>query len=137
MPVEQAIVERLKSDSTVATLSGNRIYPDQAPQSFEYPCLVYGEADRRQVQTYSGPVAIDSWDLELTCYANSKAEARALSKAVRDSLMSNYTGTTTDDVRILGTFDRGEVSDAEIPVSAEERGIFSVTLSLNLWCRTV
>ena len=137
MTIEEAVCARLLATSAVTALVGQRVYPDQAPDlgpdQTQFPRVVYSQADRKTVMTHSGPVALNSYAMDLTVDALTKTSAKATAKAVGDSL-KGYRGTQSGLV-VLGIFDTTEGDGFEPPQHAGERGTFSVTLSVNVWFR--
>lgn len=135
MSVEAAVFDALMGTPEVTAYLGDRLYPDQIPESSEFPCGTFEQANFEGVECFDGPADFDSMDLDFVCYGRSKAEARGLARAIRDALRGYRVTAAT--VRILGTFFRGESSEVEIPVNAEERGIFAHRLSFSVWHETL
>lgn len=133
MTIEEAIQGLIVADVTVQALVGTRVYPDQAPESSAYPRIVYQQAERQPVMTMQGPVASNKYTLDLEINARTKSSAKAVAKAVRDLLLG-YRGSPSG-VRVMGIFGETESDDHDIPQHGDERGIFSVSMTLSLWFR--
>lgn len=133
MTVEEYVSGLLTSTPNVADLIGTRVFPSQAPESSDFPLVIYQEADRKTVMTHSGPVDLDSYVMDLACVGSDYASVKSLAKQVRKAL----NGRRGEDkgFALLGVFDQTESDEHEVPEHADERGIFSVSMSLNLWFR--
>ncbi len=132
MQVEEALRNLLLSDAALVALVGTRIYPTQAPASTTFPYGVYQEADRKSVMTYSGPKQLNSYSLDLSWWATTYASAKACGAAAK-RVLNGYKGDA--GVAILGIFDETESDDSEQPQHGDERGLFAVSMTLNVWFR--
>ncbi len=133
MGVEAALLGLLADDGAVASLLGPRVHPDQAPQSSAYPCAVYSQADRKTVVCYDGPTATDRYGWTVEVYGTAKGQTRAAARAIRSRLLG-YRGPGSGGT-FLGIFDTDESDSLDQPLFADERGVFSVTIGLNVWFR--
>lgn len=136
MSIEQAIYEILRTTPAVQALVGSRIYPDTAPQNDTLPLVVYEQASRQTVMTFSGPVPTDKYGMALHVYGTAKASVRNVSSAIRDRLIGHRGTAPAGGVRILGVFDEDEESDLETPIHGEERGVFAIRINLSLWYKS-
>lgn len=132
--VEQAVRNLLLSYGPAALALGNRIHPSQAPQSSEFPALVYTDASRKTEITHDGPTPTDRYGMTLQTYGKTYGSVKAAAKAVRDRLVG-YRGDATGG-RFLGIFDEDESDNLDQPEHDESRGIYYVTLSLAVWFQT-
>lgn len=133
MTIEEAIYGLLTADLAVRGLIASRLFPDQAPEGTEFPCVVYSQADQRTVMTYGGPKKLNSYSMSFEVFGTSKRSVKDVSRAIR-SRLNGYRGVASG-MSIQGIFDESETSGVEIPIHADEFGVYSAELTFFIWYR--
>lgn len=110
--IHNALVSILEDSATVGALAADRIYPLVIPQGGTLPAISYQEVSGERLHTLDGadmahPV------FQLTCWAETYGEAKAMADAIR-LLLNGYSGTVDtiviQYVRMVGENDLGWVS---------------------------
>lgn len=91
---EAAIAQVLLNDSAVGVLIGERVYPQVAPLGSPFPYLLYQRISGTPEHDLSGPIALRTARVQITCDATTYNEAKALADTVAAAL-DGYTGTLT------------------------------------------
>ena len=122
---EAAIVTLIEADSTVGAIMGDRIYPNLLPDEPEFPAVVYQEISTDSQEAIDGPADFAFSRLQLSCWAETKAEAVALAQAIC-TLLQGYKGDVTvgdDTVTIRGILleDRGDLFEPAPAVNERRR----------------
>jgi hypothetical protein len=137
--IEQAVYNRLRSDSNVSALVGDRIYPGQAPQSSVFPLLVYDTANRKTMRTLTGVVNLNSWSMHLDVWGTDYASVKNTLIAVQGDPESNtglngFRGSLeSGQIQVRGIFMDDADESAESPIHAEENGLFRAGMNLSIW----
>ncbi len=96
LEVEQALVLRLLSDSAVAALAGDRLYPNVAPANASAPYLVYARVGRQDIsRDLNQPGNLVQPRIQIDSYAVDYATAKALGRAIRQAL-DGFRGSISD-----------------------------------------
>ncbi len=133
MTIEEALVALVTADAPMLALIGTRIYPTQPEAKATFPYVIYEQADAKTTMTYGGPKRLNSWTMDLECWALTKASAKAVSKALRNLLLGHR--GDSGGLFIQGIFDQTESDDSASPQHGDERGLFAVSMTLELWYR--
>jgi hypothetical protein len=109
MSIETQIVTLVKANTSLASIIGGRLYPDIAPETTEYPCIVYEVTTGEVNLSMDGPDAYSQALLTLTVYARRDANGRAQVISIRDLLRTQLHGyrlnnPTPPAKRIQGIF---------------------------------
>lgn len=91
MSFETELVARLEADSGVDAIAGDRIYPDRLPDPPTLPALVWQQISGPRLYHLGGAAGRSEPRYQVDCWAATKAQAKALSAAVRSSL-SGFSG---------------------------------------------
>ena len=83
MEIGKAIYSILSNDSDVSTLVETRIFPNVAPQTTEFPFIIYDVTGVQPNDTKDGPSTLDTNDVMISCYSETYSEASDLAKKIR------------------------------------------------------
>lgn len=89
---EQAIVARLEAVSGVTDLASTRIYPVKLPQSATLEAITYQRVSTRRGHLMGTDDGIAYTRVQVTSWAETYSEAKALAEAVRVALQ-RFSGT--------------------------------------------
>lgn len=109
--IETAIFDILRGDSTVYGLVSSRIYPQIIPQNTALPAIIYSQiAGPRQHTLESTDNMVPSrW--QFTCVAETYAELRGLSDAIR-GVLDSYMGVCgTVEIQCAHFIDENDLTD--------------------------
>jgi hypothetical protein len=109
--VEQLLVAKIRSDSTITDLVGDRIYAGEKRQGESGTSIVYLMSAETPTSTQSGICLYDTIML-FDCLADSYAKVRVLSKALALSL-DRYDNVSSSDTEILITRYKGIVDNSK------------------------
>lgn len=97
----------LKAQSGVSAFVSSRIYP-AIPQNPTYPLILIEEDGEDRPWSFDGQGTYLGSDIQIHCFAETYAEAKNLSEAVKNTLL-NYSGTmgstTVDQVNLVSKAD--------------------------------
>jgi len=83
MEIGKAIFNILSNDSDVLALVETRIFPNVAPQTTEFPFIIYDVTGVQPNDTKDGPSTLDTNDVMISCYSETYSEASNLAKKIR------------------------------------------------------
>ena len=83
MEIGKAIFNILSNDSDVLALVESRIFPNVAPQTTEFPFIIYDVTGVQPNDTKEGPSTLDTNDVMISCYSETYSEASDLAKKIR------------------------------------------------------
>jgi hypothetical protein len=130
----------LKSDSTVYTAVGDRIYPDQAKKGAAFPFIVYELDSETELASFETPTnTLRTATVTISCYyeesptgaGGRRTAARTLANAVAAKLR-NYSGTISGGVTVSGT----DSIELRTGFPQDESGDFrmvSMSVGCNIW----
>ena len=123
---EDSLFSRLSQDAALTAMVSSRVYPVMAPQGVPSPYVVFNKVVEMQTGTYcaSDPMVRDLFDFN--SYAKSFKQARAVAKALRDSLV-DFRGAM-DGIHVAGIWLDTEMQSLDV-----EPGLFRVSTSLFIW----
>lgn len=124
--IEDALYSRLSQDVPMRALVNDRVYPVMAPQGVASPYLVFLKVVEMVGGTYCAQDRIGRSLFQFDSYAKTFKQARAVAKAMRDSLI-DFQGT------VDGTHIASIWLDTEMQVLDPEPGLFRVSTSLFIW----
>lgn len=133
MPLlEPAIVYLLQASHCVASQVGSAIYPNKAPRDSGYPYIVYHRQGTEHVLAMDGPHGTGNVTLELECSATTYEQAKAIADSIvaLDGFAGRIYGAL---VRIQGVFLEDESDEYTPPAHADDTGVHTVNLTLNVW----
>jgi hypothetical protein len=109
--IEEALVHKLTTTSTITTLIGTRIYPLVFPAGATMPCLVYQRISTPRIHTHEGASGLAQPRFQLTCWSATYGGAKALANAVREAL-DGFKGSI-QGVQVGATFIQNELDQRE------------------------
>ncbi len=93
MTISSEIVTRLRDDSGVGAIAGDRIHRNRLPQSPTLPAVVYQYIPTvGPLYNLSGESGLEFARLQITSWAENESEAMGLDAAIKSSL-SGFNGT--------------------------------------------
>ncbi len=111
----------LSNAQAVATICSNRIYPRTAAQSAALPYVVYNQISRVPNANKDRSKQVETYRMQVDCYAATYDQATALADAVNDAL-SFYSGTVgTTKVDIIVFENENDVYDQETDVQRKSQ----------------
>ena len=98
MEIGKAIYNILANDSDINTLVGTRIFPNVAPQTTQFPFIIYDITGVRPNDTKDGVSTLDTNDVMISCYSKTYSQASDLAKKIRIAMdrinQGDYGGET-------------------------------------------
>ena len=131
--VGKALRAKLLSYSSVSSLVGQRMYPSALLQRATLPAVVYTKLRTTREHTINNVTKLSHALYQIDCYALTKDTADSVSKAIQDSGICAYTGTTSG-VHFLGAeSSSGECVGDEPPTEGtqEHRYITSFDMEIH------
>ena len=83
MQIGKAIYNILANDSDVSTLVGTRIFPNVAPQTTQFPFIIYDITGVSPNDTKDGASTLDTNDVMISCYSETYSQASDLAQKIR------------------------------------------------------
>ena len=84
--IERSLFALLSNDSTLGGYVGTRIYPLVVPQSASMPAITYQQVGGVRDEVMTGPTGLIESRFQINCWAETYAETRVISNAVRKVL---------------------------------------------------
>ncbi|MCE9553423.1 MAG: DUF3168 domain-containing protein [Planctomycetes bacterium] len=129
MTAEEAIVAVLAADATLTALVGTRISPAIAGQAGARPNIVYQRISGKEQYSQDGHEDIPEARIQIDCYGNTYAQAKAAGERVI-ALLSGHRGGSIDMIFIE---DSGDGMDG--PSDGAESGIPRMRLNTRVHYR--
>jgi hypothetical protein len=129
--VEAGIYAILAADPTVSPLVGTRIYPGMLPQGATLEAIVYQRVSGPREDTLGGVATLVHPRIQIDCFAETYAEAKALATAVRaafDGYSGAAAGVTIQCVRLL---DDADVVDIDPELEGRRR--YRIRQDFEVW----
>ena len=117
------IVARLKSDATVVSLVGAKVFPLRVPENTLAPAVVYQVLSNPRAHSLDGPIGLAAATVKLGAVSGSFVETVALARAFRVSL-DGFTGTLAGGTRVEETVLESETDVYDPPVDDSDVGSF-------------
>jgi hypothetical protein len=131
--INTAVVALLRADTTVYGLVATRIYPSYAPHNYTPPVIVYTRLSASRVRSADGSTGMVATNIQLSCWAATKAESETLSSAVQ-SCLDDYSGTSDGIVIDVISMDN-ELDAPIVEPDNEEHNEFGKILEFTIWYR--
>ena len=93
MEIGKAIYDILYDDNDVKTLVANRIFPNVAPQTTQFPFIIYDVTGVTPNDTKEGVSTLDTNSVMISCYSETYAQASDLAKKIRIAMDRINEGT--------------------------------------------
>lgn len=133
MDIEQALSAVLAANAGLAALVGDRIYPEQAPQSGILPSVIYYQASRRQVRNLAGErINLNSYVAALEVNARTYLSAKQVYLALREAILDLRGPIADGTIRILGLFEEDGNDRHTPPIHADAKGVFHADLEVTI-----
>lgn len=131
MTIEAAVIQHLLAHPGVAALVGDRIYPMRLPQRPTYPALTCQKVSGPRVTAKDGPAGLAQARMQVSCWAKSYPDAKAVAEQVRRAL-AGFSGVMggAGGVKVEMTQLENEVDMYE-----PETGIYHVPVDFVIWHR--
>ena len=97
MEIGKAIYNILNGDNAVRTLVGTRIFPNVAPQTTEFPFIIYDVNGVTPNDTKDGVSTLDTNSVMISCYSETYSQASDLAKKIRIAMDRINEGTYNDE----------------------------------------
>lgn len=110
--ITKAMRNKLLSYAGVSSLIGGRLYPSAMPQGCTMPAVVFTKLSTTREHSIAECTKLAHTTYQFDCFALTKDEADAISKAIQDSGICSYQGTTLG-VYFCGTEVAGGESDGD------------------------
>lgn len=98
MQIGKSIYNILYNDNDVRTLVATRIFPNVAPQTTEFPFIIYDVTGVSPNDTKDGASTLDTNDVMISCYSETYSQASDLAQKVRIAMdrinQGDYGGET-------------------------------------------
>lgn len=127
--MEKAFVALLLGSEAIAAIVDDRIYPVTRPQGSATPCIVFNGLSPEQVMTTTGKANLAGKRVQVTAYAKTYPDVKAIEVAVNDRLIG-FAGVV-GDVEFQGIFENGGGGDG-FEHAAPDR-LFRVTTDYLVW----
>lgn len=136
MGIGNAISAKLFSDSAVAAIIGDRIFPAIAPQDGRvYPQLVYAVENASGKDTYAGDDNLISRTVRVACLALTYDAADSLSEAVFNAI-DDQSGTW-GGTQVQGCFYEDQTEDTQADDDAGQGSVvFIIEHQYTVWYAT-
>ena len=129
--IEEAIFDILRLDATVAGLVSTRIYPEVIPQNTSLPAIYYTQVAGPRQHTLGSTDDMVPSQWQFSCVAETYAELRGLSDAVRGALDSYADTVGTVVVQCGHLTDEYDVLN-RIP-GTDKLTRHTKTMTFNIW----
>ncbi len=141
MSIQAAISSHLRHDSRVAWLVGERVFRTFAPQRFKgavtpYPYITYQKVTELRERHFTAAAGLVSAGIQIDCWSKDSNEVLEVADAIRrslDGLNHKVIGRAPDNATIKAAFLTSSVDDFEEPTEADNRGIFRVIMTWDIW----
>ena len=88
MSAEATVFTVLSAAAGVTALVSARIYPDELPQDYVMPAIVFGRVATEIVATIHGTVAARRARMQINCWATERLDAETLADAVLSAMLA-------------------------------------------------
>ena len=130
--VGKALRSKLLSYSGVSTLIGTRLYPSALLQGCTLPAVVYTKLSTQREHSMSNVTKLAHATYQFDCYSNDKDEADSVSKAIQDSGICSYQGTTEGIVFCGVEIPSGEYDGDESPTNGNQAHRYITSFDLQV-----
>ena len=130
--IGKALRAKLLSYSAVSTLIGARLYPSALLQGCTLPAVVYTKLSTPREHTIGDVTKLGHATYQFDCYSLTKDEADSVSKAIQDSGICSYQGTTSG-IYFCGTeISSGESDGDEPPTDGNQEHRYITSFDLQV-----
>ena len=93
MQLGKAIYNILSNDATITDIVSTRIFPNVAPQTTQFPFIIYDITGVDPNDTKDGASTLDTNDVMISCYSETYSEASDLAQKIRVAMDRINEGT--------------------------------------------
>jgi len=93
MEIGKAIYNILSNDSDIQAFVDDRVFPNVAPQTTEFPFIIYDVTGVQPNDTKDGPSTLDTNDVMISCYSETYSQASDLAQKIRVAMDRINEGT--------------------------------------------
>jgi hypothetical protein len=93
MEIGKAIYNILSNDSDIQAFVDDRVFPNVAPQTTEFPFIIYDVTGVQPNDTKDGPSTLDTNDVMISCYSETYSQASGLAQKIRIAMDRINEGT--------------------------------------------
>lgn len=97
---EQAVYDRLRGDTALADLIGDRLWPDESPQDPEFPFVLYQRMSAEKVGTLAADTGLRKAEIAIDVFGQSAVGQQAIGALIESRLDS----WKDEAVGVLGCF---------------------------------
>ena len=97
MQLGKAIYNILSNDATITDIVSTRIFPSVAPQTTQFPFIIYDITGVDPNDTKDGASTLDTNDVMISCYSETYSEASDLAQKIRVAMDRINEGTYGDE----------------------------------------
>ena len=112
--IEQRIITLLHNNPTLVAAVGDHIYPVALRQGSPLPTLVYRRLSSDPEYTLTGRAGWRNATLQIACWAQEYAEARALAETIRQTLDAYSEPSPVGPLRFVSVADSADEYIAEL-----------------------
>lgn len=131
MSIRADLRSYLLSKSSITTLVGSRIYPQEAPQGAVYPRIIYQETGGERDRTLDGANRLTKTSFDLTAQSQDGDNAKAISDALAN-VLDVYQGQMARTT-VQGVFVTANSDNLIPPDGADEKSVKESSISIDLW----
>jgi hypothetical protein len=122
--IQTKLRQLLIDDEAVTAIAGGRVYFNSSPQDVQQPMVVITTVSRVPDYTLEGPGGVDTYRLQLDCFAGTYREAKTLADAVCEAV-EQY----SDDENEIQWFEIEDCRDVPgDPMEGQPNPIFGVSI---------
>ncbi|MCP5017108.1 MAG: DUF3168 domain-containing protein [Ketobacter sp.] len=133
MTIESAIYSHLSTKSSITALVSDRIYPQIAPNSAEYPFITYNIVTEDHDHSMGGATGLANLILQLDVWASTVPTQVSLSEALRNALDGFKGLMGSEDLDIRNCFLQNRASFFEPRTEGKEIPDYRTTLDFSIW----
>ena len=93
MEIGKAIYNILSNDSDIQAFVDDRVFPNVAPQTTEFPFIIYDVTGVQPNDTKDGASTLDTNDVMISCYSETYSQASDLAQKIRVAMDRINEGT--------------------------------------------
>jgi hypothetical protein len=131
MSIETALVYVLQHNGPIASLVGDRIYPNFAERDSVHPCIIYTKIDGTDVKSADGSTDLTYSHFQVTCWADTYGEAVVLRDAVK-ACLDDYVGTVST-IQIVDCVATSDFDSPSLEPESDASNEFGRILEFEVW----
>jgi hypothetical protein len=120
-----ALVSRLNADATLATLVGDRVFPQVRPQRSALPAVVVSIVSIDRDHDLDGPTGLGLAEVELRAHSLDFTDCDRIANYLR-TLFDGFEGILANGVEVLETLSLDESDDYDDAAEGSDDGTFQI-----------